>query len=192
MKGAAMSVPVGMRGESKLEVQVKCEELVSHTVHTTTNANVFDPKYQAFINRVVDCAVAIGQDVWEANGIKVSAPADYELRHRLQERAIRNINVLLYLMTIARKLFHLRGSKYRAWVEKARAAKALARKWRDSDARRYGRLIQDAGCGRAPVGCARRTAAPAATSPSWARRAPAAATTPSTAFARPRIVRKTG
>ena len=122
-----MSVPVGMRGESKLEVQVKCEELVSHTVHITSNPNVFDPKYQAFINRVVDCAVAIGPDVWEANGIKVSAPADYELRHRLQERAIRNINVLLYLMTIARKLFHLRGSKYRAWVEKARAAKGDSR-----------------------------------------------------------------
>ena len=134
-----------MRGESKLEAQVKCEELVSHTVHITSNPNVFDPKYQAFINRVVDCAISIGQDVWEANGIKVSCAADYTIRRRLQERAVRSIDVLLYLMTIARKLFHLRGSKYRAWVEKARAAKAFARKWRDSDARRYGHLIQDAG-----------------------------------------------
>ncbi|MBR3326049.1 MAG: hypothetical protein IKG22_01830 [Atopobiaceae bacterium] len=122
-----MSVPVGMRGESKLEAQVKCEELVSHTVHITSNPNVFDPKYQAFINRVVDCAISIGQDVWEANGIKVSCAADYTIRHRLQERAVRSIDVLLYLMTIARKLFHLRGSKYRAWVEKARAAKGDSR-----------------------------------------------------------------
>ena len=140
-----MSVPVGQRNESKLEVQVKCEELVAHTVHITSNPRVFDPKYQAFINRVVDTAVGIGQDVWEANGIRVKTADDYRLRRELQDRAIRQANVLLYLMTIAKKLFHLRGSKYRAWVEKARVAKAYACKWRDSDAHRYGHLVRDAG-----------------------------------------------
>jgi len=140
-----MSVPVGQRNESKLEAQVKCEDLVAHTVHITSNPNVFDPKYQAFINRVVDTAVGIGQDVWEANGIRVKTAEDYRMRHGLQERAVRQANVLLYLMTIAKKLFHLRGSKYRAWVEKARVAKAYVRNWRDSDARRYGHLIRDAG-----------------------------------------------
>lgn len=140
-----MSVPVAQRNESKLEVQVKCEELVSHTIHITSNPNVFDPKYQAFINRLVDCALSVGQDVWDANGIRVKDASDYAERRRLQERAIRGTNVLLYLMTIAKKLFHLRGNKYRAWVEKARCAKAYVRKWRDSDARRYGHLVRDAG-----------------------------------------------
>ena len=140
-----MSVPAAQRNESKLEVQVRCEELVSHTIHITSNPRVFDPKYQAFINRVVDCAIGIGQDVWETNGIRVSSASDYRERKALQDRAIRQVNVLLYLMTIAKKLFHLRGSKYRAWVEKARAAKALARRWRDADAHRYGHLIRDAG-----------------------------------------------
>mgnify|MGYP002869566058 FL=1 len=140
-----MSVPKYMRNESKLEVQVKCEELTSHTIHITSNPNVFDPKYQAFINRVVDTAISIGQDVWDANGIRVADADGYRERRRLQERAVREVNVLLYLMTIAKKLFHLRGNKYRAWVEKADAAKAFIRKWRDSDARRYGHLVQDAG-----------------------------------------------
>lgn len=140
-----MSVPVAQRNESKLEVQVKCEELVSHTIHITSNPNVFDPKYQAFINRLVERGLSIGQDVWDANGIRVKDAPDYAERRRLQERAIRGANVLLYLMTIAKKLFHLRGNKYRAWVEKARCAKAYVRKWRDSDARRYGHLIRDAG-----------------------------------------------
>ena len=139
-----MSVPVPMRSESKLEVQQRCEELVTHTIHITSNPNVFDPKYQAFINRVVDTALDVGQSVWDANGIMVRDAADYRERRRLQEFAIRQANVLLYQMTIAKKLFHLRGGKYRAWVEKARAAKAFARKWRDSDARRYGHLIRDA------------------------------------------------
>ena len=139
-----MSVPVPQRSESKLEVQVKCEELVRHTIHITSNPNVFDPKYQAFINRIVDTAISVGQDVWHANGIKVTTAEQYRERRGLQDRAIRQVNVLLYLMTIAKKLFHLRGSKYRAWVGKARDAKELARKWRDSDARRYGRLVRDA------------------------------------------------
>ena len=119
--------------------------MVSHTIHITSNPNVFDPKYQAFINRIVDTAISVGMDVWDANGIRVVKASDYTERRRLQERAIRQMNVLLYLMTVAKKLFHLRGGKYKAWVEKVRTAKAFARKWRDADARRFGHLIQDAG-----------------------------------------------
>lgn len=140
-----MSVPVPMRNESKLEVQVKCEDLVVHTIHITSNPNVFDPKYQAFINRIVDTALEVGQSVWDANGIMVKTAEDYKERRRLQDLAIRQTNVLLYQMTVAKKLFHLRGSKYKAWVEKARAAKAFTRKWRDSDAHRFGHLIRDVG-----------------------------------------------
>ena len=141
-----MSVPAPLRKESKLDTQVKCEELVEHTIRITSNPRVFDPKYQAFINRIVDVAIAVGMDVWEANGIRVNDASDYRERHGLQQRAIREVNTLLYLMTGARKLFHLRAGKYRAWVDKARTAKAFARNWRDSDAKRYGHLIRDAGC----------------------------------------------
>lgn len=134
-----MSVPVCQRSESKLEVQLRVEDLIIHTLRITSNPNVFDPTYSALTNRVIDCAVGIGQDIWEANGIKVRAgDKSWPTRHGLQNRAIRQMDVLLYLMTLCRRTFHLRSKKYEYWAALARDARALARKWRDSDAKRYG------------------------------------------------------
>lgn len=141
-----MSVPKGLRQESKLEVQVRVEELVRHTVHIMANARTFDPRYATFHDRILDVAIGIGQDVWEANGIYVANdPRRYAERRRLQERACRRLDTLLYLMTICRKLDHLRTKKYQHWADLARDARDMARKWRDSDARRYGHLIQGNG-----------------------------------------------
>lgn len=141
-----MSVRVSERRESKLEAQLKAEKLVAHTVHIVSNPKVFDTKYAGFHDRIVDTAVGIGSDMWEANGIFVgNDPAKYRLRRELQDRAIRQANVLLYLMTIARRLNHLRRGKYEHWVSLATSTRDMARAWRDSDARRYGHLIQEAG-----------------------------------------------
>lgn len=135
-----MSVPAPLRKKSKLDVQVKAEQLVVHTVHITSNPNVFDPKYKSVIDRVTDCAIGIGQDLWEANGIRVTTAEDYARRRSLQTRAIGRLDALMYLMTVCRKTFGLRTKKYEYWVKLARETKACARAWRDSDARRYGRL----------------------------------------------------
>ena len=91
-----MSVPVGQRSASKLDVQVSAEELVRHTVHIMSNPNVFDPRYAAFASRVIDCAVGVGQDLWEANGIYVgSDPRKWATRRDLQEQACRRLDTLL-------------------------------------------------------------------------------------------------
>lgn len=136
-----MSVRVAERNPGKLDAQVKVEDLIVHTLRITSNESVFDPKYRALTDRVVDCAVGIGQDVWEANNIRVQVgDRSWPTRHGLQSRAIRQLNVLLYLMTLCRRAFHLRERKYAHWAELATDAKQLLRKWRDSDVRRYGRL----------------------------------------------------
>lgn len=137
-----MSVPVGQRSASKLDVQVSAEELVRHTVHIMSNPNVFDPRYAAFASRVIDCAVGIGQDLWEANGIYVGGdPRKWAVRRDLQEQACRRLDTLLYLIGVCRRLYHLRGGKYRNWSSMATKTRDLARRWRDSDARRYGHLV---------------------------------------------------
>lgn len=135
-----MSVRVNERKESKLEAQMKCEELVRHTVHIVSNPKVFNPAYAELNDRLIGTAIEAGMDMWEANGIRVSKPDDYALRRGLQDAAIRKLNVLLYLMTIARRLDHLRKRKYEHWVNLATATRDMARKWRDSDAKRYSRL----------------------------------------------------
>lgn len=135
-----MTVRVAERSESKLEAQVRTEELIVHTLRITSNPNVFDPTCSALTNRVIDCAIGIGQDMWEANNIRVvKGDKSWPTRHALQRRALRQFNVLLYLITLCRRAFHLRTKKYEHWVSLVRDAKTLAQKWRDSDVRRYGR-----------------------------------------------------
>lgn len=143
-----MSVHAAERGEDKLEVQKKAEKLAAHTVHIMSNETVFDPKYAELHSRIADCAIGIGADIWEANGIKVgTSAANYDTRRALQDRAIRKVGTMLYLMGVAKRIDKkLRRGKYLYWANLARETKALAVAWRDSDARRYGRLIRDAGC----------------------------------------------
>ena len=136
-----MSVPVPVRGKSKLEAQTATEEMIVHTIKIMSNPNVFDPKYSLLINRVIDCAVDIGQDMWEANGIMVgNDPRKWQARRGLQERACRHFDVLLYLVTLSKRAFHLRTAKFTYWAGLVTKARNLARAWHDSDRRRYGHL----------------------------------------------------
>ncbi len=137
-----MAVRVGERSKSRLDAQMRCEELVRHTVHICSNERVFDHKYAAFTARIVDTAITVGLDMWKANGIKVGDSADrWRTRHALQEDACMQLDALLYLMGVARRLYHLRSGKYEHWARLAIETRDLARKWRDSDARRYGHLV---------------------------------------------------
>jgi hypothetical protein len=140
-----VSVPKGQRSGSKLDTQVACEELIEHTVKIIANERHFKPENAKLHERIIDTALRIGQGVWEANGIRVRTADDFRERHALQERAIRDANALLYLMTVSARLDHLRKGKYHHWAELARKARDMTRAWRDSDARRYGHLIREEG-----------------------------------------------
>lgn len=136
-----MSVHATQRSASTLDVQARCEELVRHTVHICSNERVFDPRYAAFTGRIVEQAVECGRMLWQANGIRVgNDPRRWERRRELQERACEGLDTLLYLMGVARRLYHLRSGKYEHWARLAVETRDLARRWRDSDARRYGHL----------------------------------------------------
>lgn len=136
-----MSVPEPLRGRNKLEAQVATEEMVVHTLKIASNPKVFDPRYSEVTNRVIDCAIGIGQDMWEANGIMVgNDPRKWEVRRGLQERACRQFDVLLYLITVCKRTFHLRRAKVGHWVGLVTRARDLARAWRDSDRKRYGSI----------------------------------------------------
>ena len=143
-----MTVHKEERGEDKLDAQKNAEKLLAHTVHIMANVKVFDPAYAYLHRQIADCAVEIGADIWEANGIKVGSSARrYLKRLELQEDAIRKTGRMLFLMGAAKRLDKkLRTMKYLYWVNLARETRSLAIAWRDSDARRYGHLIRDAGC----------------------------------------------
>lgn len=141
MQEVAVSVHAAQRSKSPLEVQAKCEELIRHTVHICSNERVFDPRYSSFTARIVDTAVMSGKLLWQANGIRVNDnPRKWDRRRDLQESACEELDSLLYLIGVARRLYHLRKGKYEHWARLASETRDLARRWRDSDARRYGRL----------------------------------------------------
>ena len=118
-----------------------CEQLVSHTVLILANERHFKPEFAKLHERILDVAICMGQEVWEANGIRVKCADDYRERHRLQNAAIRHANTLLYLMTVSKKLDRLRKGKYHHWAELACKARDMAQSWRAHAAKGDSRLL---------------------------------------------------
>lgn len=138
-----MSVPEGLRGTGRLEVIEKALDLADYTITITANPKIFLPEYQKSltddINRV---ALAIYIDAWTANNILVRNAEDFVERKRLQERAARNCNNLLALMQLAQKVFHLKLKRIQFWGEKTINARNLLRAWKESDCKRYSKLLK--------------------------------------------------
>lgn len=138
---AMSNVRAACRSKSGMDLHTKANVLAKHTIHIAANPSVFDPMYASFTAEVVKTCVDAGRLLWMANGIHVGdRPDRWERRRELQERACEEYDSLLYLIEIAHGLYSLRKGKYEYWARKAREVRDLARKWRDSDARRYGHL----------------------------------------------------
>lgn len=134
-----MSVPVNQRGEGKLTVLVKANELAVYTIQICCNQNVFKPEYQsALTNDIISAAKDIFVHAWTANGIHVGdSPERAAERRRLQEQAITDCSTLLALIGIAHKLFHLPGKRVKYWGGLTIEVRRMLRAWRDSDGKRY-------------------------------------------------------
>ena len=133
-----MSVPVPQRGQGKLEASVKALELCTYTIQITSNPNVFVEKFQKSVtDNIVDTAIKIYTICWTANNILVDSPKDLEERLYLQEQACIQCNILLALIEIAHKLFHLRSKRVTYWSKKTIEARNLSRAWREADRKRY-------------------------------------------------------
>ena len=156
-----MSVHATERTESRLHVHVVCDEFVAHTLNKVANAkkfgvtveqvtgpdgNVAETRVNAghakLGQRLEDAALECGECAWRANDVRVGEHGEgYAERRALQDRAIRSADAFLYLVRLTRKHCGLTGREVKAWADKAREAKAVLRRWRDSDASRYaGRL----------------------------------------------------
>ena len=134
-----MSVPSGARGDGKLKVLVKANELATYTIRIAKNKNVFLPEYQSSLtDDIVRVAKDIFIDAWTANNIRVGDdPVKWKLRKELQEKAILNCNNLLALMEIAQSVFHLKTKRIKFWGAKTIEVRQLLRKWNQSDVKRY-------------------------------------------------------
>lgn len=136
-----MSVPGPLRKKSPFETQMKVDEMAQHTITIISNEKVFDPKYHVMTDRIMDTVLDISEGVYEANEIKVrNNPKRWERRRDLQERALGKFDRLHTLARISRSLYHLRGKKYSAWVDKICTAETSVDNWAKSDKKRFKHL----------------------------------------------------
>ena len=134
----AMSVPVNQRSESKLEVCVQAHDLCCYTLQITSNKKNFPEEFQhSLTDKIVDTAIDNHTLVWSANNILVNSKEDYAARHRLQEQAAVKCNVLLSLLEVAKRVYHLSTKRVAYWSGKVVRTRELIRGWRDKDKQRY-------------------------------------------------------
>ena len=133
-----MSVPVNQRSEGKLEACLKAHDLCCYTIQITSNPKNFPEKFQhSLTGKIVSTAIDIHTLAWSANNIYVNSTEDFKMRIRLQEEAALKCNVLISLIEVAHRVYHLSSKRVFFWTGKAVETRNLIRGWRDSDRRRY-------------------------------------------------------
>ena len=133
-----MSVPVNQRSEGKLEACVKAHDLCCYTIQITSNPKNFPEKYQhAMTDKIVSAAIDIHTLAWSANNIYVNSKEDFQRRIALQEEAAIKCNVLISLIEVAHRVYHLSSKRVFHWTGKAVETRNLIRGWRDKDRKRY-------------------------------------------------------
>ena len=141
-----MAVNVGQRnvpdthGNRQLNACEKAMELAIHTIKICSNKKIFSVEYQeAVTNEIIKCAKDIYIYAWNGNNIYVRPDnGRWKDRERLQLASISKCNELLALINIARRLFHLKGSKVNYWTRLTTDTRALLRKWHEAGVKQYG------------------------------------------------------
>ena len=141
-----MAVNVGQRNvpdtpaNRQLEAAQKALDLAIHTIKICGNEKIFDPKYQdALTDSIIICAKRIYLDVWNGNNVYVKPDnGRWKERERYQLDAMTQCSELIGLINLARRLFHLKGTKVRYWTQMTIETGAMIRKWHEANAKQYG------------------------------------------------------
>lgn len=133
-----MSVPENARTKGKLEACVKAHDLACYTLQIATNKKNFPEQFQtALTDKIVSVALDIHTLAWSANNVLVNSPEDLAERLGFQERAAVACNILLSMIEVAHRVFHLPTKRVVYWSGKAIETRNLIRAWRESDRKRY-------------------------------------------------------
>jgi hypothetical protein len=139
-----MSVPVGKRSKSKLEVYVKALELAKYTLLICGNEKHFPKRDRWMVtNKIVESVIDVAKNISMANSIRVSIRADFELRRKLQTSALSSTSGLLTLIELAYVKYNLDGDRVLYWTGLVTDVQTLLRSWRNSDLQRYKHLMED-------------------------------------------------
>ena len=136
-----MAVPEGKRTESQLAFQTKAIELLEYTTTICNNNNIFPKRDRWMVtSRIVDCAFAILECVFEANDVYVSTLDDYLERRKIQQKAKHSTSKLLAHIEFAYNKYKIEGKKIEHWIRLVVEERRLILKWMKSDKDRFKNL----------------------------------------------------
>lgn len=130
-----MSVVLTKRGESKLRVLTKANDLATYTIRICSNEKHFPKRYRWCItSKIVESAIDINRYIKMANAIKITSDRDsYAMRKANQTRALATTYSLLSMIDIAYNTFGIEGSRIDYWTGLIIELQNLIRKWQTSN-----------------------------------------------------------
>lgn len=133
-----MSVVASKRGEGKLLVLTKANELAVYTIRICSNERNFPKRYRWCITaKIVDSAMDISNYANMANSVYVDKPEDYAIRRQYQTRSLAATYSLLNMIDIAYRTFCIEHDRIEYWTRLVVNVQNLLRNWRRGDAERY-------------------------------------------------------
>ncbi|MBQ8965877.1 four helix bundle protein [Ruminococcus sp.] len=133
-----MSVVKSKRGEGKLLVITRANELAAYTIKICSNEKNFPKRYRWCIsNKLVEAALSINNNIVAANSVYVADNDEqaYNLRRQYQTKALAETYALLSMIDIAYRTFGIESGRVEFWTHLAKEVQALLRNWRKSESK---------------------------------------------------------
>ena len=131
-----MSVVKSKRGQGKLLVYTKANELAVYTMQICSNEKHFPKRYRWCItNEIVQCALGINNCIAAANAIYI-ADDDEDARkmcRSYQTKALAESYALLSMIDIAYRAFGIESARIEYWTRLVKDLQTLLRNWRKSE-----------------------------------------------------------
>lgn len=133
-----MSVVASKRGEGRLAIITKADELAVYTIRICSNEKNFPKRYRWCItSKIVDAAVDITNYINMANAVFVKDSYDLVLRRQYQTKAIASSDALLNMINISYRTFGIQADRVEYWTKLIMDVQTLLFSWRKSDSDRY-------------------------------------------------------
>lgn len=123
--------------------------MATYTVQICANSKVFPRELcPPVADKIVAAATEAYLCAWKANKIRVTGVNSALLaktRLELQKKAILEARSMFPLIELAWKVYHLDSSRVEYWSRKTYEAIGKLEKWRESDVKRYAKIIKAVG-----------------------------------------------
>lgn len=138
-----MAVVASQQRKGKLKVIVDALRLAEYTLKICSNKKVFTEEYQHLItDDLVNLSKQIYLKTRRANNTRLSKE-NYEKRKNLQEEAILDCDDFLGEIQLAQKIFHLKMKRILYWGSKIIEVRDEIKNWKESDYKRYKKLLNN-------------------------------------------------